>query len=242
MSHRVDACRECFQRNASRRFQRSSQQSQSQSNRSIKSLARSCGRRTRRFGRTPRAKTIERTNERANERTPSALRPSVRPSRSKPTHEGTNRVEFRVARARSVRRLVDDRAIDRSTTTETRDGNPRDTARASTCARRARPRPCVRVVQPSTHCLHTQHTPYLSLFPLLSNHEPSITPIYVYTRAQPDVRLSVGRAVGANPARRIDRAFSRFDPRWVKLENTRCRSREGSPARQRATGRDAVVG
>ena len=137
MSHRVDACRECFQRNASRRFQRSSQQSQSQSNRSIKSLARSCGRRTRRFGRTPRAKTIKRTSERTSERTPSALRPSVRPSsRSKPTHEGTNRVEFRVARARSVRRLVDDRAIDRSTTTETRDRNPRDTARASTCARR----------------------------------------------------------------------------------------------------------
>ena len=137
MSHRVDACRECFQRNANAsRFQRSSQQSQSQSNRSIKSLARSCGRRTRRFGRTPRAKTIKRTNERARVRRLS-VRPYVRPSsRSKPTHEGTNRVEFRVARARSVRRLVDDRAIDRSTTTETRDGNPRDTARASTCARR----------------------------------------------------------------------------------------------------------
>ena len=188
------------------------------------------------------------TNERASAR-PSALRPSVRrlsvrPSRSKPTHEGTNRVEFRVARARSVRRLVDDRAIDRSTTTETRDRNPRDTSRASTCARRARPRPCVRVVQPSTHCLHTQHIQYLSLFPLFCRITNRRLPPSTYTLAHNpmSVSRSVGRAVGANPARRIDRAFSRFDPRRVKLENTRCRSREGSPARQRATGRDAVVG
>jgi len=205
MSHRVDACRECFQRNASRRFQRSSQQSQSQSNRSIKSLARSCGRRTRRFGRTPRAKTIERTNERANERTPSALRPSVRPSRSKPTHEGTNRVEFRVARARSVRRLVDDRAIDRSTTTETRDGNPRDTARASTCARRARPRPCVRVVQPSTHCLHTQHIQYLSLFPLFCRITNRRLPPSTYTLAHNP--MSVSRSVALSVrTRRVHRS------------------------------------
>ena len=209
MSHRVDACRECFQRNANAsRFQRSSQQSQSQSNRSIKSLARSCGRRTRRFGRTPRAKTIKRTNERANERTPSALRPSVRPSRSKPTHEGTNRVEFRVARARSVRRLVDDRAIDRSTTTETRDGNPRDTSRASTCARRARPRPCVRVVQPSTHCLHTQHIQYLSLFPLFCRITNRRLPPSTYTLAHNP--MSVSRSVALSVRTRRVESIERF--------------------------------
>ena len=211
MSHRVDACRECFQRNASRRFQRSSQQSQSQSNRSIKSLARSCGRRTRRFGRTPRAKTIKRTNERTSAR-PSALRPSVRtsvrPSRSKPTHEGTNRVEFRVARARSVRRLVDDRAIDRSTTTETRDRNPRDTSRASTCARRARPRPCVRVVQPSTHCLHTQHIQYLSLFPLFCRITNRRLPPSTYTLAHNP--MSVSRSVALSVRTRRVESIERF--------------------------------
>ena len=206
MSHRVDACRECFQRNANAsRFQRSSQQSQSQSNRSIKSLARSCGRRTRRFGRTPRAKTIKRTSERASVGSPSVGSPSVRPSRSKPTHEGTNRVEFRVARARSVRRLVDDRAIDRSTTTETRDRNPRDTSRASTCARRARPRPCVRVVQPSTHCLHTQHIQYLSLFPLFCRITNRRLPPSTYTLAHNP--MSVSRSVALSVrTRRVHRS------------------------------------
>ena len=146
------------------------------------------------------------TNERASARPsalrPSALRPSVRPSRSKPTHEGTNRVEFRVARARSVRRLVDDRAIDRSKTTETRDGNPRrkparHRARVDVCPTRATAP--VRACRSAFYSLftHTTHTVSFPLPVILSNHEPSITPIYVYTRAQPDVRLSVG----ANPTR-----------------------------------------
>jgi len=140
------------------------------------------------------------TNERASARPsalrPSALRPSVRRVPNQPTKE---RIGLNFASLEPVpfdASSTTARSIDRrrpKPATETRDGNPRDTARASTCARRARPRPCVRVVQPSTHCLHTQHIPYLSLFPLFCRITNRRLPPSTYTLAHNP--MSVSRSV-----------------------------------------------
>jgi len=184
------------------------------------------------------------TNERASAR-PSALRPSVRPSvRRVPNQPTKERIGLNFASLEPVpfdASSTTARSIDRrrpKPATETRE-TPR--ARRRVPDARDRARACVSFSLLLTVYTHNTYSIFPSSLYFVESRIVDYPHLRIHSRTTRCPSLGRSRC-RCEPGASIDRAFSRFDPRWVKLENTRCRSREGSPARQRATGRDAVVG